>query len=615
MQRAARLAIACNFCCILDGCGSEHARRARTLDITALEPTWVEPGSRLQVTGTGFPPRAPCELTFDGWIQPPGAARKQISTQLEGSAASEHQVVLDLDDAGIAALGGQGTFSGALGLRCVRANQVAVSAPLQVRLDLFESSFRGSARERELVERARRFVDFAGIRSADSRGAMHGLVVAEIRPGSLAAAVRLAPGDTILEAGGVAVHSLRDLAPAVGTRAFSVRVRRMTRVRAETVVFTLAGFDAPEPPAALQRLGFLLALSLAAMCAIGSVRALAWRQLGTRERVDRVASSALGLWGGPLSTGPWTRLRRAVLPALTSAAGVWFLASAWVDFLALRSISLYFGFAALSTALTLMNGCGGLARRARSAAAMLGRMSVLGVLLACACALSGTRSLAGMAAEQGAWPWQWAGLQRPALLLAFPLYCAFAAELGAASLQLGAGSARGPRSRGWLRRLLESSVIAERVFTNVALCVLGVVVFAGGWQSPDELAGLLPACALGGSLFVLKAWALAGVLATARRQCWARRLRRRGSALGCLATIGLTALWLWLDPKLALELELVFGRALAIAVLCLGLWFALERRVCAWFAALLAREAGPRPRHSSRARSAASAASAAERYP
>jgi hypothetical protein len=106
-----------------------------------------------------------------------------------------------------------------------------------------------------------------------------------------------------------------------------------------------------------------------------------------------------------------------------------------------------------------------------------------------------------------------------------------------------------------------------------------VVVFAGGWQRPDELAWLLPSPVLGGLLFVLKAWGLAAVLAIARRQSWARRLRRRGVVLGCIATFGSTALWLWLEPRLALELEVVSGRALAVAVGSLGLWFALERRV------------------------------------
>jgi hypothetical protein len=585
------------------GCASADAHRVLTLGISAVEPTWLEPGSRLQVTGTGFPPGMSCELTLEGWTQPPGTARKRAFVQLPGSAVSEREVTVALDEAGVAALGGQGTFSGVLGLACVRdASHVAISAPLRIRLDIFDSSFRGSPRERELVERARRFIDFAGIRAAETRSTLHGLVVAEIRPGSLAAAARLAPGDTILEAGGVAVHSLRDLAPAPGTRAFALRVRRAAQVRAESVEFGLDGFDKSEPRPALQRFGFLLALLVAAATAIGSTRALAWRQLGNRERIDRADPPALGLWGGPLPTGPSTTLGRAVLPALMSAAGVWFLASSWADFLALRSISLYFGFAGLSVGLTLMNGGGALEQRSRSAATMLGRMAVLGVLLACACGLSGTRSLAGMAAEQGAWPWHWAGLQRPALLLAFPLYCAFAAELGAASLQLGVGGAGRAGSRSPIRGLLEWSVVAERVITNVALCALGVVVFAGGWQSPAELAWLLPARVLGGLLFVLKAWALAGVLALARRQRWALRLRRRGVLLGCVATIGLTALWLWFPPKFALELEAVFGRALAVAVASLGLWFALERR-------------RSRRSHSSRATNAAGAAAAAERYP
>ena len=150
---------------MLVGCGSGHARRALTLGVSAVEPTWVEPGSRLQITGTGFPPGTLCELTLRDGLSPPEQPGSEPWCSSR-AAPSRSTMWIDLDEAGVAALGGQGTFSGALGVACERdASHVAISAPFDIRLDLFESSFRGSARERELVERARRFVDFAGVRS------------------------------------------------------------------------------------------------------------------------------------------------------------------------------------------------------------------------------------------------------------------------------------------------------------------------------------------------------------------------------------------------------------------------------------------------------------------
>jgi hypothetical protein len=242
-------------------------------------------------------------------------------------------------------------------------------------------------------------------------------------------------------------------------------------------------------------------------------------------------------------------LRDAVVPCLCSVGGVLLVWLEPVGFLAVRSISLYLGFAALSVALTLMSDGGTLRDRARTASGIAGRMLVMGVLIACACALSGTRAFDGMVEWQGGWPVRWALLQKPALLVAFPLYVVFASRLGAATLALEAP--------GRAARLL----IAERVLTNVVLCALGVAIFAGGWQSPPELdiEGIDPRL-IGALLFVAKAWGFAWLLSIGRRAGWGEGLRAPSIALACIATVGLTALSIWLEPSYAIELAI--GRAL-----------------------------------------------------
>jgi hypothetical protein len=265
------------------------------------------------------------------------------------------------------------------------------------------------------------------------------------------------------------------------------------------------------------------------------------------------APSQLGLWGGQVcaaSARSFVRaLRDAVVPCVCSVGGVLLVWLEPVGFLAVRSISLYLGFAALSVALTLMSDGGTLRERARTASGIAGRILVMGVLIACACALSGTRAFDGMVEWQGGWPVRWALLQKPALLVAFPLYVVFASRLGAATLALEAP--------GRAARLL----IAERVLTNVVLCALGVAIFAGGWQSPPELdvEGIDPRL-IGALLFVAKAWGFAWLLSIARRAGWGEGLRAPSIALACIATVTLTALSIRLEPSYAIELAI--GRAL-----------------------------------------------------
>src|SRR6185436_14144796 len=202
--------------------------------------------------------------------------------------------------------------------------------------------------------------------------------------------------------------------------------------------------------------------------------------------------------------------------------------------LAVHSLSVYLGLCALTVTLALMSE-GPFAQRARAALSTASRMAVMGVLVACACAASGTRALDGMVHTQGALPWQWAVFGRPALLIAFPLYVVYAARLGAETLAL---HAQGPTA---------TLLIAERVLTNVVLCAFGAAIFLGGWQSPHEL--LPPGVdgrALGAALYVVKVWGFALLLSSVRRRGIGARLSRLAVVLGCAAACVVTALWVWL---------------------------------------------------------------------
>jgi hypothetical protein len=167
---------------------------------------------------------------------------------------------------------------------------------------------------------------------------------------------------------------------------------------------------------------------------------------------------------------------------------------------------------------------------------VLRRMTVMGAVLACACALSGTRALDGIVAPQGAWPWQWGVLQHLALLAGVPLFLVYGAQIGDAEPSA-------PEAPAKLGRLL----VLERVLTNVVLAAFGAAIFFGGWQSPLWMTlGPWPERLPGALLFVLKAWGVAFALASARER--RATIRKRSTLILCGAMIVLTTLEVLTEP-------------------------------------------------------------------
>lgn len=573
MQCAVRLAFAGCFVGLVGACGM---REVPSVDVQAIEPRVVEPGTNLWITGAGFPGSGRCSIELEGKTHRPGASSLDVRVRSDAFVQSPQALSAQLPRSAWAQLGAPGTFEGSLRALCPRDERTrTVSAPQPVRFDLVQPLGRGTAHDRALEERARRMLEYAGVEPEGGEPTFYGVVVGSVSDAGPAAQAGLRAGDRIVQADGVDVHALRDLAPGARAGRLELHVYRPElRQQLRLLLDLEPGHRGERMP--LER--------WSSLCGVVLFCALLWRPLRSRMRHWLLMAPGkgsrtavrMGLWGGRLAeqpVAPGARWLARSLQLACSAAGVLLVCLEPADFLALRSISLYLGFAALSAALMLMNGSGGGSQRLGAAARMLGRMAVLGTLLACACALSGTKALDGLVAEQGGWPWRWSGLQRPALLLAFPFYLAFGSELGAATLALP-----GPRSaQGWLARSVDSALIAERVITNVALCALAAVVFAGGWQVPLEFAweGALPRLP-GAVLFVAKAWACAGLFAYARNFRWAQRLKPRWTALGCLGTVVLTGLWLWLDPALTHPIERFTARTVCVTLLLCAAWHVLR---------------------------------------
>jgi hypothetical protein len=554
---AMRVGLACGFVLLGLGCGGE--REARWLELERVQPALLESGGTLRVEGSGLVAGRRCEVRFTGRSHRPGLPPVEVSAVWPARAVSASEVLLPLTAELLGRLGGHGSFEGVLTLAFeARGGEGAVTGALPVRLDVSLPLARGVRHEQSLRERSRALLAFAGIVAAEEASVHAGLVVQSVLSGSRGEAAGLRQGDVIARAGDVTVHALSDLAPPPGARDLSLMLSRPGQRKELRVSLPLLGLHAPDVSAELARLSVLLTWTLCCTLLLWPSRGFARWFVRAFDRARRAPDAELGLWGGALpepregsrSARAVQALRSACWPALLSLAGVLLVWLEPAGFLAVRSISIYLALAAVSATLTLLSDAGSAADRRRAAAGAAGRMLVMGVLIACACALSGTRAFDGMVLGQGPWPPRWALFQKPALLCAFPLYVVFAARLGASTLALE------PRGRAaqWL--------VAERVLTNVVLCALGVAIFAGGWQSPDEIFvdGLDPRL-LGALMFVLKAWAFAWLLSLARRVGLGDGVRRRAVAALCGAAVALTGLWLWLEPSAAVELAL--GRALS----------------------------------------------------
>jgi hypothetical protein len=410
---------------------------------------------------------------------------------------------------------------------------------------------------------------------------MSGLVVARTRPGGLAASLGLEPGDVIERAGGVTVHSLSDLAPPLDARRVPLRVRKPGQAQRLDLALALYGFDARDLGVELARLSMLLTGLLLCVLFLSPVPSPVPALVRALERLRSGSRSTLGLWNGATEgSAPSTTRARASHKATAfalSVLGVLLIRMAPADWLAVRALSLHLGFCALSVTLGLLTDTGSLGARARAGLGLTARMLAMGVLVACACALFGARSFDALVDGQGPWPWHWALLQKPALLCAFPFYVALASDLGA--------SRPVAQAKTSTRRALE----LRAVTCNVVLCALGVVIFAGGWQSPLQPAGV-DVKLIGAAWFVAKTWVFAGLLSVTRHVGWAGSIRARTVALGCAATLGLTVLWLWLEPSATVELAL--GRTLAASLSLFALITAI--RVSSLAAAARASVSAPR---------------------
>lgn len=232
---------------------------------------------------------------------------------------------------------------------------------------------------------------------------------------------------------------------------------------------------------------------------------------------------------------PGTSRARLVLGAVLPITAAWALIAhaAPIGKLLVDALAPYVAFAAMGAAADLVSGPTALGARLREAGAYLVAALVVGCVFAIACALGGTRSVATLVDAQGAWPWQWALFQRPALFAAFVLYVGHAGRMLAL-----------PECAGVL-------VHGAQPLGRLVVCGLGACVFLGGWRWPVAAATDPDvARSLGAAAFVAKAWLLAALVDVAHRA----GVGRRGvTASGFMLTLALGAVAIVAPPTAAME--------------------------------------------------------------
>ncbi len=375
-----------------------------------MTPSLLEVGGTLRVEGGGFAAGQACEVRFEGTSHRPGLSSLDVHARIAARAVSASEVAVPLDAATLAQIGGHGSFEGTLQLALpVRDGSGYLTGALPVRLDVSLPLARGVGHEQRLRERARGMLDFAGIVAAEEASLLSGLVVQSARPNRPGAAIGLRQGDVIARAGDVSVHALSDLAPPRGARSVALLVQRPGTRDGLTLRLPLHGLHAPDLSAELARLSALLGWVFCCALLLSPWPSPGRALLRWLARARHAPRAELGLWGGTLRTargGTWRqRVSRAAgaaaWPAGLSLAGVLLVWLEPAGFLAVRSLSIYLGLCAISVTLTLMSDAGSRMERMRAAAGVAGRMLVMGVLIASACALSGTRAFDGMVVGQG----------------------------------------------------------------------------------------------------------------------------------------------------------------------------------------------------------------------
>ncbi len=289
--------------------GCQKPTTPSLLVLSDIEPTILEPGTEMYVSGDGFPEHRNGELRLEGAVFSPGREPRQVSWTLRSRARSTTLATAELDQSLLLELtegAAHSTFRGRVRLWFPPQRPGApalTGASEELSFDLFPG-----AHAAERPEADEPFSEHLGLTLAPD------LTIASIEPGSEAEQTGLRVNDRLHSLDGVRLLSRADFVPkprgVSSTLSFS---RKGYDGRAE-VHLPRAGFVAIDPARTTQALFASGALCLAVLVAARPPQVLIWLSRPRRSRNGARHSSASGWSRGLMSfccvlAGLWLLLR------------------------------------------------------------------------------------------------------------------------------------------------------------------------------------------------------------------------------------------------------------------------------------------------------------------
>lgn len=500
---------------VLSGCARDPL--PQLIQVTDVAPRQIELGDRLEISGAGFPQGRTAHLLFHGVVHRPGEdERGGVDVELDGEVSAPDRIQLPVSEelltqfCGVGVHASHATFEGAVEVVFAATTPAAppVTGSLQhVVLDVLPPSL-PRAKLDATTDEATAFLGATGLRLAPSSGAVSGVVIAAVEPGSAAERAGLMVDDVIVAASGVRTSTVADLAPPPTALRVPLAVRRGGGAREEAYELPLSANAGSAPRRFALPATLVVGLALLLFLGFASPgRFVPWLRRRVREvlRTGSAPRALLPETGGPASAWGMVAIATALVLAFPVAR-----ASLDVGILAL---SLWLGRAALALSTPSEVQGGGV----RGALHALARglppfVAALGVVLT-----TGSLRADEVLSVQGGAPWEFAAFRSPAHLAMALVFLALPVLPVAAS--------RPPRHAS---ATASPFVGASDWFASFLHVALAVTLFFGGFRLPGATdvhahGALLIAAA---ALMAAKTWVLFAVVALLRAALPAMTARR-----------------------------------------------------------------------------------------
>ncbi len=558
------------------------------IQVLDVSPREVELGDKIAIFGSGFPRGRDAHLAFRGKLYRPGERPvDDVDIEAHASVDDGQRVSLSFDDALAALFAGVGdhaahtTFDGELEVAFAAAAPGAppIAATLyKVVLDIRPPAPPAvvvAARETE----GARALAFAGITVSPIIPPAGGLTIETVTPGSQGDLAGMVAGDLLVRFDGVRLDGPSDAIPHPGARSVSVVLRRDGDPREVTKELA---YDAFKRSAPVELFGAAIVLAIAVAFIVffvaPSARGFSWIERGVAVRLAGVAGESRGLrrWvdlflGATPRHPAALRDQRIQIGALVGVSALLLLLPA---FPAVSSVGLAEVFVAILTSLLVValfarrSPVANDGSRIASAAHTLVAMLPAAIAVAAVIVLTGSLRLGDVVAAQGGAPWQWYAFRTPAMAALF---------VAAPFVTLGDGARRGGALDEADSGAGSSPIGLLGVAKIIATSAIVAVVFLGGWRVPGVSSAQsgLAFAAVGGAVFLVKLWGVAGALVLARRLLPAvARSRMTALTLKVLVPLSLLAFAAivaeteWLGPRGAFGTgAMVSGVLVALAVI------------------------------------------------